>query len=292
MIKNTCLTYPLFLALLLVLLGTIFIGCDPAEPDPSFIYIHEAILNTDAETQGTSSHKITDAWVYINDNPIGVYELPALVPVLETGTVNVKVLAGIIVNGISDTRDVYPYYNSYEVNLDLVAYNTDTIQPVFGYNSIALFRYIYDFETSSGFEPKDEFTQQEFVDNPALVYEGQRSLFVDIDSSQPNFHVGTINMEPFDLASLREAYLELNYKCDAPFSINLRVLKDGNYIEDDILYINKKENWNKIYVKLSDAMKASQGQLFEIGFKAESLPNGLTEAKFYFDNVKFVYSYI
>ena len=50
---------------------------NPAEPTPAYIHIDKFILNTAYLTEGSNSHKITDAWVYIDDQLLGCFELPA-----------------------------------------------------------------------------------------------------------------------------------------------------------------------------------------------------------------------
>ena len=41
--------------------------------------------------QGTSSEKITDAWIYLNGNLEGVYELPATIPLHYEGYKNLVI---------------------------------------------------------------------------------------------------------------------------------------------------------------------------------------------------------
>lgn len=54
-------------------------SCDvinPTEDIPAYIYIADFQLNTNPN-QGTSSDKITDVWVSLNNDFLGVYPLPA-----------------------------------------------------------------------------------------------------------------------------------------------------------------------------------------------------------------------
>jgi hypothetical protein len=48
-------------------------------------------LNTSA-SEGSASHKITDAWVYVDDQLVGVWEVPSKIPALEAGEHTVKVV--------------------------------------------------------------------------------------------------------------------------------------------------------------------------------------------------------
>ena len=49
---------------------------DRPEKAPSFIQIEDFQFSISNNNQGTSSEKITDAWIYVNGNLEGAYELP------------------------------------------------------------------------------------------------------------------------------------------------------------------------------------------------------------------------
>ena len=76
---------------------------------------------------------ITDAWVYLNDNLQGVYELPANFPVLAKGNQTLRVKAGIKLNGISSTRSPYPFYESFIDTIDLKLNETIIIDSIIGF---------------------------------------------------------------------------------------------------------------------------------------------------------------
>ena len=115
--------------LLLLLLFPFLVGCqlfDQPEIAPSYIHIENFNFIITNSNQGTNSEKITDAWVYIDDTPAGVYELPANFPVLEEGKHKVRIRAGIKENGISGTRVPYPFYASFIIE-ELIFDKTTTI---------------------------------------------------------------------------------------------------------------------------------------------------------------------
>ena len=112
----------------LVLLNLLLVSCEKNDKNmiPSYIKINSISINNSEET-----HNITDAWVYINDNLQGVYELPAHFPVLYTGNQRIRIKAGIKQNGISSTRIPYPFYESFLDTINLVLDSTfifDTIK--------------------------------------------------------------------------------------------------------------------------------------------------------------------
>ena len=92
-----------------LLLLTSIISCKKEDINdiPSYMTIEEITLDEN------STHNITDAWVYIDDNLHGVYELPANFPILTQGKHKLRIKAGIKDNGIAGTRIPYPFYSSY-----------------------------------------------------------------------------------------------------------------------------------------------------------------------------------
>ena len=62
-----------------------FSSCSKEESDgiPAFINIDSIFLNDNI------TDNITDAWVYVNDNLQGVYELPVKFPILEEGDLSI-----------------------------------------------------------------------------------------------------------------------------------------------------------------------------------------------------------
>ena len=58
---------------------------------PSFIHIDDFIFNISNNNQGTNSEKISDAWIYVNGNLEGVYELPATIPLHYEGLKNLVI---------------------------------------------------------------------------------------------------------------------------------------------------------------------------------------------------------
>ena len=73
-------------------------------------YIDDFIFNISNNNQGTNSEKITDAWIYVNGNLEGVYELPATIPLHYEGLKNLVIYPGIKRNGIAADRKKYPFY--------------------------------------------------------------------------------------------------------------------------------------------------------------------------------------
>ena len=117
-----------------LLLPLIFLlsTCIKNNPDPSWLIVNDWTLlpnSNYAGSEGELTDNITDAWVYVNDELIGVFEVPFKIPILKTGTVDIKVFPAIKNNGISSTKKVYPFLVEYQTTGVLVANNSLTINP-------------------------------------------------------------------------------------------------------------------------------------------------------------------
>ena len=245
---------------------------------PTYLKIDNITLN-----EGNTTSNITDAWVYINDQTQGVYELPAKFPVLEEGIQTVRIKAGIKVNGIASSRIANPFYTSYYEDINFTPNETKTITPIVNYlDSIDFF--LEDFE-GSGLA----------IDTDSLSFTRD-----NIDGLDGNYGKITLRdsmyiseITTFELKNLPQAgadvYLELDYKSNTQFLVGVYVNYPQSVIQKDLLWINPKEEWNKIYVNLtttiSEGINASSFKIF-IGMRRDF---ELEKNELYFDNLKVVY---
>ena len=58
---------------------------------PAYIHIDSISFSNTTGLALTNSHAITDAWVYINDNLVGAFELPVTFPVLYENLNSVRI---------------------------------------------------------------------------------------------------------------------------------------------------------------------------------------------------------
>ena len=84
-------------------------------------------------------------------------------------------------------------------------------------------------------------------------------------------------------------FLELDYKSNTQFLVGVYVNYPQSVIQKDLLWINPKQEWNKIYVNLtttiSEGINASSFKVF-IGMRRDF---DLEKNELYFDNIKVVY---
>lgn len=273
-------------------------ACDfinPEEDTPSFIRIEEITVEEEAEIYGANSSKIVDAWVYINDNPLGTFELPVNIPALHEGQNKITILPGIMLNGISNTRSVYPFYKKIEGTIELVPGETNN-----NYASITT-RYKDDITLPMSLQEDFESAGIKFekygdsdtifykVNDPSIVdqkYGGEYAGAIYLTEELNLLEVAT--NEYYSLPKDQSAvFLEFDYKTNQIFSVGFIA---NNYVHPyEVLNVNKKDQWNKIYLNLTIPIrKFIYANKFKIYFRAIKDPD-LEKSKIYLDNIKLIY---
>lgn len=269
---------------LYLLIAITFLSCEKAEITtegiPSYIQINEISI----EDESTTSN-ITDAWVYIDDQLQGVYEIPANFPVLAAGKHKLRIKAGIKQNGIASTRVIYPLYSSFIINnQEFIADQTILINPEVNYLDSAEF-FFEDFE-GTGIDIESTMISDTSV----------------IVTSNPNNNYGsgflTDSLVIFEIATdklynLPQAgspvYLELDYKCNTKFLVGVYVNFPQSVLQKELLVINQKEDWNKIYINLTPTISEAVGADFFKVFIQMRRDSTVDTNTINFDNLKVVY---
>jgi hypothetical protein len=249
---------------------------------PSYIQINNITLNNSEET-----HNITDAWVYINDNLQGVYELPAHFPVLHTGDQKIRIKGGIKVNGIASTRIPYPFYESIIDTINLVLDSTvvfDTIK--LNYFDNTEYGFYEDFE-SIGFD----FISSGVSDtNLNIVADstGNRMGYAIIEDPFLTFEASTTKLENLPQAGAN-VFLELDYKSTEDFQIGVYTAFSETVVQKEIMQLFAKDEWNKIYINLTNTISEGIGASYFKVYVGMQKPSSSQKAELYFDNFKIIY---
>lgn len=239
--------------LVLILLFIFSCKREPLDLTPSYISI-DSIGLTNTSFQGTNSHSITDAWVYINDQVQGIYELPAKFPVLAEGMQKITIRPGIKINGIASTRMFYPFFQPIAYNINLVKDSTVKLSPVTSYHPSVVFAWLEDFEDGGISIERTNKSQVDIskTSDPSEVFEGNYSAKIVLDSNRVMFECYTINA--YELNGNAINFLELNYKNNYDLHIGVFAYKSGETVQRSVLVLNKTDVWKKIYVNLSNAV--------------------------------------
>ncbi len=278
----------LIIFLLCSVLAVFWTACSTTELNPAYVYIEAAeVLST--SNQGANTDKITTVWAFVGNEPLGVFELPALIPILEEGMNELTIQAGINNNGVSADRVIYPFYQAATFNLDLQPLETDTLTPVFSYSNSARFAYISDFDAFGNFFEGDITV----TSNGNEVLSGSGSGKVELTSTNSSFVIRNSNSHALPITSQQPVYLEIDYKCTHSFDVFLEAADNlgGNPVGSFLLFITPKDDWNKIYIDLTTTIAALQQQdkdQYRIIFDG-NLPDEDASGTFLWDNIKLIY---
>ncbi len=283
--------YLLFCAFAIYILSS----CVKNNPDPAWLEVNEFVFMSNPDlvgVEGELSHNFSDATVIINGKVIGIFELPFKIPVLLTGNVNIKIYPTIRNNGISATKKIYPFVEVYEINADLIANQTLTINPSTKYHSSLQF-WIEDFETSTVKIETDpiSLTTLSKQNDPAILKWGNSYGQVNlssIDSTWIAYTDGSMILPKF-----AEVYLEIDYYNTNSIVTGLIEISSSTIKNHDNIQMNAQElstvKWKKIYIDLKELVSASSAaEYFKQSFKA-GLDPGKSEGKIILDNIKVVH---
>ena len=287
------------LSVLAILLLLSVYSCDEEEPIPAYVNVTAADLVADEITYGSNSSKITDVWVSEDENFIGVYELPASIPVLSQGETQILLYPGVKQGGIHSDRRIYPFYTAYSIDLNLEPNQDANVSPIFSYQEgKGLFLMDANFEVASEMESKVEGSNLIINSNNAKVFEGSRSAQVIPELEEGTWRIETIDRWEVDLS--RSTWLEFNYKTNEPMQlviiVSAQVAGSTQFINTPFIYltINPQEDWNKMYVEISEIIveavevfgSTAENYSFSVSFQGQS--EDPTNAEYLLDNVKII----
>jgi len=259
---------------------------------PGYLSIDSITVTTDYALQGSASHNVTDAWVYVDGELIGTFEMPAKFPVLQNGVHKVTIMPGIKKNGIASTRAVYDFYAPITFNkkfgIDSVT-RLNTLRTTYAPNSNFLWK--EDFE---GTAIKLDTTNRSTVpvkltpEGSPLTIEGLHSAMMITDSVHD-----FAEAESHDafVIPLSPVYLELNYNINTVITVGVILTGPYVFVQSPVVNLNITNNKSKkIYIDLSPALNSVVGsdhfRVYFNGFKDKSLKQGVI----ILDNIKVVSS--
>lgn len=128
----------------------IFAGCDrETEPVPSYIRIDSVNVYANA-SQGNDIHDISAVNVYVDEQFLGLFEIPSTIPVLFTGKRKLSVIPSVRLNGSSNQHVIHRLFNRTDTVIDLTAGNITALGNLtFTYKNNAEFPWLEDFEDNN-----------------------------------------------------------------------------------------------------------------------------------------------
>lgn len=311
--------FTLYAFLVLAVFSVVFASCrkfEGSQTIPAYIHIESIVVDslTDYFTYGSTTSKITDAWVYVDDDPVGCFELPATFPVLKHGPHKVTVYGGIMSNGIAAARATYPFYKPqiYE-SLNLVEDSIINLQPVLNYYPIGggvEKGWMEDFETANTLLPVAGSDTSIIRINGSEAWHSPNSFYsgkIVLPPDSLDFTVATADEYSFHTGYLQYCMVEMDYNCNDAFFVGVMYYKNYQLVKHPLLRIqptdtvnDMPQRWNKIYVNIGPIMNENvTASYFKIYFTSDlsvapvyGEPDYVQANKqryYYFDNLKLFY---
>ena len=288
---------------IIVITILLFVRCGEYENGgiPAYVEIDSVEFHTtNPMLQGTDRYNITDVWVYVDNEFLGTYEIPAMFPILKSGYHDIVLRPGIKVNGMTGSRMYYPFYtkDTMRVNLEKekILRFTDSLLPSFTYVPHATFGWKEDFEDyQSGLVKSTKSnTIVSIVDNDIVDpdYGGNACGHIQLNNSTTFFEVYTGDKLTEIPKQSGDVYLELDYKTDELVTIGLYAYYESqNIVQAPIIRLVPSDTWKKIYVFLSYTIQQYySADYFRLYISGGSVVDSVTQQKdFYFDNLKIIY---
>lgn len=245
----------------------------------------------DANGRGVSS-KITDLWVYVDDQPVGVWEPGRRIPMIAAGNANVKMIAGVRKDGITDDRIQYPFYATWQQSVQLVPEQTVTLAPEVHYYP-DLNYWLADFDNGQRFDTVSGSTaiMELVASDSTLIGQGAQNGRITLGADHSLYWAVSSGDAFTNTGS--SAFLEMDYRSDTRLLVGVNYLYGGTLSYSPHVYVlpTKRADgsmpWNKIYIDLAAAWNVPGAMDKRIYLRAE-LENGATAGTIELDNVKLV----
>ncbi|MCH2225650.1 MAG: hypothetical protein MK066_12840 [Crocinitomicaceae bacterium] len=279
--------------LLILVLATILTSCVKNNPNPAWLKVTAWQLqsNLAIASEGELTSNITNARLTINDNVIGIFEVPFKIPLLLSGNANIKVTPVVLNNGISSTKAIYPFLKVYEINADLDVDDTLTINPTTQYKDNVQFR-IEDFE-SAGHVIQEDPSSVEILQtstDPTIIgpYNGGTFGRVVLNNSTDPWIASTTFTGI--TAPNSQVYLEIDYYNTNSFTTGVLAINGSSVVDNPNIRVNSQDSgelkWKKIYIEMTEIIVNSPNAgIFEVSLQA-LLDDGLSSGEINIDNIK------
>ena len=244
---------------------------NPSDPVPTYVRIDSFSFYGNETVTGSNSHNINCVYVYLNNQSIGIFDLPVTVPVILNQPGKILVTPGIHFNGIGAFPGQYTFYLSDTFSISPAP--GQTIRPVVKttYFPQTKLRYYVDFDGSiSGVaNPFVKLTGDTGIARTAIpseVFEGIHSGIISLPDGKDSSTI--TNSDPFVLPHNQDVFLEMNYKCNIPLTVGVSTEIDGASYSAYQVGFYPNEKWTKVYINLRTFASSYQGDKYKLLFRA------------------------
>ncbi len=279
----------LYLIFFLILIS--IAGCKKGDKVPAYLEIPEMVV-VSANGNDTITSRITDAWIYANDELLGVWEIPARVPVLAEGNTRLQISPAVKRNGMYDDRFRYPFFQLWNGEAELVKEGTSIVRPQIRYiNNVDLWTEAFEdagMQLSVTAESDTGLLRYTPANDPDHLLNGTAAGGFVLDQQHP--YIRAYTEQDFNVTG-GPVCLELDYSTNVVLTVGVLFSQNNSEQAQPFVYLvptteaTNLPTWNKIYIDLSPIFNLAISQR-DLYFEAWA-PEGGT-AKVYLDNIKLV----
>lgn len=281
-----------------VITSFLLLGCVKNNPDPSWLEVTEWTLQNNAinvNNEGELTHDFSDAWVFVNDRFIGVFEVPFRVPLLVSGDSKITLYPTIKNNGIAATKKIYPFVEPMILQAELVQNETLTINPVTYYKDQTIIS-LWDFEdpANDGMDETPQSSATLFVStDPSILGANNGNGVGQVNFDQVNNRWQATCSDQYVLPkSGAEVYVEIDYYNTLDLVTGVLAIEPGTVQNNVNVQINDQDpatiEWKKIYLDIKTIVSGSlNANAYQLTYDA-LLPDSLSSAQINLDNIKLV----
>ena len=270
------------------------VACVKKTEDPSWIEIKPWILtHNGTNSEGELSYSLKDAYIMIDNKTIGYFELPIKIPILMDGIKKIDIYPVIRNNGISATKKVYPFLETFSLTSSLIKNKTLEISPTTKYKTNVKF-WIENFEEASHKLITDPFYPSVLSvgNNQELLKYGSQFGQIKL-SKKDSIWMGTTSKLELPKNGA-EVYLEIDYIINSDLLSGIIAYDLNNSTEKHPnIQLNKQKSnsktWKKIYIDLKEIVSKSNNAIYFKNYFYTKISAGQDSSMLYLDNIKVVH---
>jgi hypothetical protein len=279
----------LFLIILLIAPIVFTLGCRKRDiATPAYIKIDRINFYTTGE-EGAPSHGIEMVNVFINDNSVGIYQLPCEFPVLQTGVQKIDVRP-MIKEMAREGFKLFNLTDVYDTVVTIEAQQTIQLYPEFRYVNNRELVWIEDFDDLvSSFNIRLGTLDTMIIENePSISLDGSPYIKLDLGVGETFFEIETQDL--FELpGDGRDVYLEMDYRANMQFTLGVISSSPSEVVFiPSVTPFSSNDVWRKAYIQLRDEIRNQRPDTkFKIYLRG--INNQVERPLLYFDNFKLIY---
>ena len=276
------------------------VGCDLLDRDeeiPAFLRVNTVeLVGGIPGSDECFDNKIYNIEVFVEGRNIGIYAVGSDIPVFEEGIVDIEIFPLVAFAGSSQILEPHLFLQKIERTLEFNSGIVNEIDVEANYYDDISVYISEDFESLP-------FTFTEDVDEDTLT-----GLTVELNSFCSDNHVGAFHLTDSSRLSIvtttnlnqilnlpsDQAYLEVDYLSELNLTFSFYTLTgNGEPGFSNLYFVNPKNNWNRLYINMSDYIRDSNAERFQMLISAElplldAVGDTIRSGSAYLDNIRVI----